>query len=472
MLSNVNIANTVNLNGTNALAVAGGNGNLSGIVNLQSNSSAYVHNGGNYTLTFSGTLNLGDNVLTVQTTGSNNGALITGVLTGTGGITKNGAGPLTMSADAGGYSGTTSLMSGELVLGNDGALGTGTLVIAPPNNSSVTIRSSSSEDRSTAVEISLPRSVNNGNSSGVLRFGSATTGGLAFTNTTEISLGAAGRTFDVLSRTRFDAGFGATSPVGITKTGAATLVMNGASTYTGATTISAGTLQLGDAGATGSLSTESEIVNNSHFAVHRSNTVVQGVDFNSVISGTGAFSQTGAGTTILTGANTYTGDTNVDAGTLLVNGSLDAASVVNVNNGGRLGGLGSAGNVTFNEGAALAYHLVDASQGGDGLSVASLTGAGLGNFTVYLTGAGVGFDGAVDRQWTVLTSADSLTLGSIVVDTTGFAQAFGGSFTVTADTNAIYLNYVANAIPEPAAYATFAGVVFMMFAASRRRRRE
>ena len=47
--------------------------------------------------------------------------------------------------------------------------------------------------------------------------------------------------------------------------------------------------------------------------------------FGGVISGTGAVQHNGSGTTTLTAANTYTGLTNVNAGTLTVNGSLGRA---------------------------------------------------------------------------------------------------------------------------------------------------
>ena len=64
--------------------------------------------------------------------------------------------------------------------------------------------------------------------------------------------------------------------------------------------------------------------------------------------GFGAIGKTGSGTWIFTGAGTYTADTTVDDGTLLVNGSL--ASEVTVGPGGVLGGNGTLGGGVVNNG--------------------------------------------------------------------------------------------------------------------------
>ncbi len=60
----------------------------------------------------------------------------------------------------------------------------------------------------------------------------------------------------------------------------------------------------------------------------------------------------GGGTLTLTGANTYTGITNIDNGTLAVNGSL-ASSLVQVSNSGILGGIGTVRNTILNNGGTL-----------------------------------------------------------------------------------------------------------------------
>src|SRR5262249_45363331 len=123
----------------------------------------------------------------------------------------------------------------------------------------------------------------------------------------------------------------------VTQRGTGTLTLSGDSTYTGGTTISAGTLQLGNAGTTGSVT--GNIVNNAALTFNRSNALT----YAGVVSGTGTVTQSGTGTLTLSGANTYTGGTTISAGTL------------QLGNGGTTGSV--AGNIVDN--AALVFNRSD-----------------------------------------------------------------------------------------------------------------
>ncbi|KRE06723.1 hypothetical protein ASE63_23745 [Bosea sp. Root381] len=122
------------------------------------------------------------------------------------------------------------------------------------------------------------------------------------------------------------------------KLGTGMLTLTGANTYSGGTTISGGTL-VGD-----STSLQGPILNNAALVFDQA----AGGSFAGAISGTGTLAKQGAGTLILTGTSTLSGPTTVTAGQLTVNGSL-AGSVVTLN-GGTLGGSGTLGGIVVNGG--------------------------------------------------------------------------------------------------------------------------
>jgi len=158
-----------------------------------------------------------------------------------------------------------------------------------------------------------------------------------------VRLNASGGTFNVDTSRALTIGGGGGSNLisgtgALTKTGTGTLTLSAANTYTGTTNVTAGTLQIGNGGTTGSLSASSSITNNATLAFNRSNTVTQGTDFASVISGTGGVTQAGSGTLVLSGTNTYTGTTTVSQGTLALgaSGSIAASSSIIVGSGATL----------------------------------------------------------------------------------------------------------------------------------------
>ena len=159
----------------------------------------------------------------------------------------------------------------------------------------------------------------------------------------------------------------------VSGTGSVTLSGNGVTTlsasnsYTGGTTLAGGTLVLGSAnaiGTTGAISFAGGTLrytasNTTDYSSRFSDAAGQAesIDTNgrsvtlagNLTSSGGSFAKLGVGTLDLTGADTYTGPTTVDAGTLLVDGS-DANSAFEVKNGATLGGHGTLGAVTVDAG--------------------------------------------------------------------------------------------------------------------------
>ena len=127
------------------------------------------------------------------------------------------------------------------------------------------------------------------------------------------------------------------------------MLTSNANSWAGGATIAAGTLQLGNGGASGNLPGASAIANNGTLAFNRSDQFT----FGNLVTGTGGLSQIGAGTTI--DLPRYAGPTSVTGGALYVNGTHRAAGPATVGNGATLGGSGRlGGNVTVQSGGTLA----------------------------------------------------------------------------------------------------------------------
>ena len=95
----------------------------------------------------------------------------------------------------------------------------------------------------------------------------------------------------------------------VEKAGSGTLTLTGNNTYSGTTTISTGTLQIGAGGTSGTLGSGS-VVTNATLSFNRSDSLTVG----NIISGTGGISHIGAGRLDLMGDNTYAGGTRLNNG--------------------------------------------------------------------------------------------------------------------------------------------------------------
>jgi autotransporter-associated beta strand protein len=123
--------------------------------------------------------------------------------------------------------------------------------------------------------------------------------------------------------------------VGLTKSGPGTLTLANSNTYTGDTVIEAGVLRLG--GTSGSAGT-GNVFNSGTLALNNIGTVT----LSTMIYGSGNLRQEGPGTVLLSGANSFTGGTVVNGGTLAVDGAsqvqnrLAPNSLVTLNNPGSI----------------------------------------------------------------------------------------------------------------------------------------
>ncbi len=341
-----------------------------------------------YTLS-GGALNFTANSKIVVASGKS--ALIGSVISGSIGLTKLGAGTLTLTGNNT-YTGTTAVSSGLLQIGNGGAGGSvsGDIV----NNASLVIN----------------------------RSGTYTYSG-------------------VMSGTG-----------NLEKSGSGTLILIGNNTYTGTTTISAGTLQIGNGGTSGALSSGSNIINNSSLIINRSGEYYYG----GVISGTGTVQKTGTGALTLTGNNTFTGDFTISSGTVRIgiagtSGSVNADIInndtlifnrsdnytfsKNISGTGMLvkwgkGLLILTGNNTFTGGTLN----VDGSgiQIGNGGTTGSLTGNVQNNFPLYFNRSDAyTFNGVISDTSSIYNIGSGTTTLTGISSYTGSTNITNGAFSVS-----------------------------------------
>ena len=420
---------------------------------------------------------------------------VNGIISGTGMLNKTGTGTLTLGA-TNTYSGGTTILAGTLQLGaserllntasvtvNGGTfdlqtfsetvagvtlssgsiIGSGTLtgsayafdagtVSAPlggvaaltkSTTGTLTLSGTNTYSGGTTINggtVVINSSANLGANTGGLTLNAGTLEiATGFTSTRALALGNAASTIQVDSGQTFIVNTAAITGTGVlNKTGAGTIVLGAANTYSGGTVVSAGTLQISASeriantsdltvsGGTFDVQTFSETVGTVTLSsgsitgtgtgtVTGSSFAVQSGNATAILAGSGAtLTKTTGGTVTLSGANTFTGATTVSGGTLtLSTGSGNAA-------------LGSTSGITVNSGGTL---LLGASNQINNTATVTLAGGTLakGNFSEGLSNApGMG-------ALTLTASGSKLDFGTGTVGVLTFASLTPGSFTLTID---------------------------------------
>ncbi|MFM8014916.1 MAG: autotransporter-associated beta strand repeat-containing protein, partial [Actinomycetota bacterium] len=427
---------------TGATTVSAGTLAISGSDERISNSSAVtVASGATFDLASlnetvgsiagAGSVSTGTNAAKVFTAGGDNSSTTyEGVISGSSGFTKAGSGTLTFSgASTNTYTGTTTVSAGVLALGaasriaDTSALSisnSGTFDLAGFDETVASIATVNSSDSAAKITLSSTSTTN-----------TLTTAGNASTTFAGIIEGTNGK---------------------VTKSGTGTLTLSGASTFTGALTISAGTVSVGAGSTLGSIDTQS-VVNAGTLTFNRSDAVT----YSGVVSSTGALTQAGSGTLTLSGVNTYTGTTSVSAGTLKLGtagGRIADTSAVSI-----------ADSAVFDlSGFDETVASITTSGTGSGAKVtlsstsASNTLTTAGNASTTFAGVVEGTNGGLTKQGTgtlSLTGANSFT-GALTIS--GGTVSVGGGSTTGSIATASVVNS-ATLLFNRSDALTYAGVV-------------
>lgn len=481
-------------------------GDGTGIDTVQLQASEQIVNSSVVTLNSSGVLDLNGNSETIaRITGSgsitfgNGGSLLFGatgsswtlaaVMSGAGGFVKNGTGTLTLSG-ASMFSGTSILNAGTITLGIANAFSANsnlkingnasTLNLAAYNTSLGDLEMTGGKIQATTGRLNLYGDVTAISTGGVtpaISCNITLAGDILFT----VNIGGAASDL-TLSAPVSGTGYG------ITKAGTGILRLTATNTYTGTTTINAGTLQIAggsaiadnnlvvlanQAGATFDLANSSETIGGLSGGGSLGGNVILGTGtltlggnsssttFAGSIAGTGGLVKTGTGILTLAGNNTYTGSTMINAGILRVSGghvlpdtssvtlsnttgvTLDlngsSESVGNLSGGGILGGNVTLGGGILTTGLANGNVTYSGVISGNG----SVLKSGTGTWTLNATHT---FSGTFDSHngITLLTgTAGSITGASSVIIDTGATltldNSIGGNSNRIADSTPVTL---------------------------------
>lgn len=306
-----------------------------------------------------GALQLGDGGATGSVIGDilDNGVLVfahdntyfhDGLISGSGTLVQKGPGTLVLTSDHG-YTGGTTIAAGTLQLGNGGTTGS---VFGDIVDQGVLAFDRADDTSYSGTVSGAGALVQQGDGTLVLTADHAYTGGTLI-SAGVLQLGDGGTTGSILGDVIDDAQLifdradvvtfgGRISGVGsMLQQGTGTVVFSADHGYTGGTTISQGTLQLGNGGRSGSVA--GDIVDNGKLVFDRADVLTYG----GVISGSGSVLQQGTGTVVFSADHSYTGGTTISSGALQLGNGGTTGSV--------RGDIVADGLLVFDRSADLVY---------------------------------------------------------------------------------------------------------------------
>ena len=366
-----------------------------------------------------------------------------GTLTATGGVTLQGA--LNVVFDATPAAGTRTLFNyGTTLTGNVALLSTSSAHAAFADdtvNKSVTVTVSNLagvwNTTSGTWDVGTSLNWSNGSDSKFFNGDSVTFNDPAVASMVTLAGALAPSSVSVNNVNAYTfSGTGAiTGSATLTKSGTGRLTLDTANTYTGATTINAGTLELGANGRLGASGVYAGAIANAGSLIVGTN---QNQTLSGVISGAGTLTKDGAGTLTLSGANTYTGATVVNSGTVKV-GRSNAFGAVWTGKSVAQVTVNSGGAVDLNGVSDATYGYTIAGSGVGGTGALTNTGGGIGNGSAQLSNLRLAADAAVGGagNWALLTNgygATSLDLAGYTLTKVGANTVALASSTLTAGT--------------------------------------
>jgi fibronectin-binding autotransporter adhesin len=208
------------------------------------------------------------------------------------------------------------------------------------------------------------------------------------------------------------------------------LTLTGSNSYTGTTTITTGLLQIGGGGSTGTLGS-GPVVDNDTLDFNRSDAALA---VPNAVSGSGTVNQVGVGATTLSGTNSYTGGTNVNAGTLKIAsaGAFPPATSLTVAGGASLVAVQMTPATALQVSSLNNSGLIDLNNNGLDVSGSSLSTIWSQLQSGYNGGGWNGTSGIIST--TAATNTTHLTALGVILNDNGSGTPLYGSGGLIAST--------------------------------------